>query len=771
MVVMRPGQKYETRNILDRHVSFSCFSVPKVAHETAPDNSQVGILDWSGHWFGQETEQRKTKESHENHPKEIIYVPKEYVRQRHEPHQDGLLKPTSHKHGQDKLAQPGLHKYSCNICPKSFSRGFCLEQHMIIHSEKRPFLCSFCLKAFKRKESLNNHVRIHTGEKPFSCHICQKVFTTRSNLFVHKRTHKKEQSKTQEQIKHIYDQEKSTHSEALYSFSFSDQHTITDTGERRYSCSVCKKSFRQKSVLNIHKRTHTGEKPFSCDVCQRAFSVKCNLDRHKNIHRTKPYRQRTTDNSQNHIHTIEQIYRSNSNQQKRIETCTDKERYDGLTELLSPVLPNFQHMYGGLTEVFYPMPPNVQQIYGGLGELLNSTPPNLPFAFRVQQTPNVIHIDKQNPMGHSHEQNKSKQKQNDESQEQQGCHTNKQWENYLTNKHTNKQKQNYESIEKQTLQTNKQKQNDESIGKQTIHTNKQNQNDELIDVIEQGGTHTSEQNHIDEAIAPGNICSEQNQNDETMEQIMTDKNEQSNVQFDEGNIDTNKHSDMSLTDTIMPRLPELQSSSRHRQEQKDAYTREHQPVAALHEQRIQATEKSDREYYQKQSSTDKIKETCTGNSQEQTGIKQVEQSEIDRFQNQMVIYHTGQNLPGDALDQRRIYTQTESHTGFKTKLMRYDGQWRIQPKQSFADYSTADMESHNYNTEANYSDDSGVHSTIFHSASDNSIKQSRIPTDVHQISCSMCLKTFNNKIGLVKHIKMCASLRRWISDQFIEFYQ
>lgn len=63
-----------------------------------------------------------------------------------------------------------------------------------------------------------------------------------------------------------------------------------ETADRPYTCSICKKNFRIKSILTRHMKTHTGEKPYGCSVCGKSFIQRSYLQTHMNSHSgQKPY--------------------------------------------------------------------------------------------------------------------------------------------------------------------------------------------------------------------------------------------------------------------------------------------------------------------------------------------------------------------------------------------------------------------------------------------------------------------------------------------------
>uniref|UniRef100_A0A3Q0S5F0 Zinc finger protein 407 n=1 Tax=Amphilophus citrinellus TaxID=61819 RepID=A0A3Q0S5F0_AMPCI len=154
----------------------------------------------------------------------------------------------------------GMREYKCDIC-----WAFVMKKHLSTHllgkhgvgQRKEKFECELCDRSFSEKWALNNHMKLHSGEKPYKCAwpSCHYAFLNLSAMKDHYRTHTEKS--------YLCD---------LCGFAGGTRHALTKhrrqhTGERPFKCKLCNFASTTQSHLSRHKRVHTGEKPYRCPWC------------------------------------------------------------------------------------------------------------------------------------------------------------------------------------------------------------------------------------------------------------------------------------------------------------------------------------------------------------------------------------------------------------------------------------------------------------------------------------------------------------------------
>ncbi|KAM4034994.1 zinc finger protein 217 isoform 2-T2 [Anomaloglossus baeobatrachus] len=143
-------------------------------------------------------------------------------------------------------------------------------------------------------------VKSKQDKKPI-CSNCGKVFRTYQQVVVHSRVHRKDRSDSEtSSTSHIEELLPTSAPDTPASVEDKESVKMEDMseGERKErlqnkkakrktklppasnQCSYCKKSFRSNYYLNIHFRIHTGEKPYTCEVCRYKVAQKTSMRYH-----------------------------------------------------------------------------------------------------------------------------------------------------------------------------------------------------------------------------------------------------------------------------------------------------------------------------------------------------------------------------------------------------------------------------------------------------------------------------------------------------------
>ena len=172
-----------------------------------------------------------------------------------------------------------VDEYICDTCNQSFRRKRYLKKHIVQHFNNRKlYKCKYCPKEVTSRQSLRKHEARHLNENLYKCKFCKLSFQTESTLVSHVRT---SHGKSAPYICEV----------CGLSFNAAQQlrrHITLHTGEKKYECNYCEKTFRRSERCKIHERTQ--HQRLTCDKCDLIFSNRKQLRKHRMVHLDRPFK-------------------------------------------------------------------------------------------------------------------------------------------------------------------------------------------------------------------------------------------------------------------------------------------------------------------------------------------------------------------------------------------------------------------------------------------------------------------------------------------------
>ncbi|XP_066976249.1 uncharacterized protein [Macrobrachium rosenbergii] len=81
--------------------------------------------------------------------------------------------------------------FHCNFCSYSTRYSSTLKNHVMRHTNAKPYACPHCSYRCIQRTSLNAHLCSHTGQKPYACSVCPYQTANSCHLKRHILTHSK----------------------------------------------------------------------------------------------------------------------------------------------------------------------------------------------------------------------------------------------------------------------------------------------------------------------------------------------------------------------------------------------------------------------------------------------------------------------------------------------------------------------------------------------------------------------------------------------------
>lgn len=128
------------------------------------------------------------------------------------------------------------------------------------------FICEFCNNSYADRSSLKVHIGVHLNSNLVHCTFCDRSFSRQSYLKTHIETQHAKNFPCEKCVR-VLDSKRALRTHMYYAHR-------PPRPAKEYTCEICSRVFNRINNLNQHRLTHSGEKNFSCDICQRKVTTK-----------------------------------------------------------------------------------------------------------------------------------------------------------------------------------------------------------------------------------------------------------------------------------------------------------------------------------------------------------------------------------------------------------------------------------------------------------------------------------------------------------------
>ncbi|XP_069549458.1 uncharacterized protein [Brachyistius frenatus] len=166
--------------------------------------------------------------------------------------------------------------FNCPLCPQTYCVPANLRAHMLVHEAEYE----------KLERTPRTPIEIN-WEKGHTCPHCPCVYRDESSLNMHLLS----VHKTGPPYLDKLPAQPAKQAPPLSSDNVQGKWKSEGISIKSYKCSECSKTFRHRSVLELHMRIHSKDKPYQCKVCGKGFRFSSYLQQHLIIHTgKKPYK-------------------------------------------------------------------------------------------------------------------------------------------------------------------------------------------------------------------------------------------------------------------------------------------------------------------------------------------------------------------------------------------------------------------------------------------------------------------------------------------------